>query len=1183
MFQWKVVDAVITNAQGVETFRQNAVEVPTQWSDRAAKIVAEKYLRVVGGVKETSVRQLVRRVSKFLADAGVSQGLFSAQDATIFYDEMVFLCLSQMWAFNSPVWFNVGVNPDEKPQSSACFIQSVQDTMESIMDLEKKEVMLFKQGSGTGGNLSPLRSSYEKLRGGGFASGPVSYMKPLDKNAGVTKSGGTTRRAAKMVVMNMDHPDILECRDGTPGFIRCKSYAEKVAQDLYSTGFYSAEFNVPNNVYDLVDFQNANNSVRCTDEFMKAVVRDEKWDTKLVTTGQPFHAYDAKGLWNEVAEAAWFCGDPGVQFDDTTNKWHTCKNTGPINASNPCCFVGSTLVDTAEGRIAIETLESMARAGRVLPRAFSFDLQTRLPVLRSITRAWVAGETATLVEVHTDKGLTVRCTPEHRWLTYSGEYVQAKDLKSGQRLRKIGRDINDQRSNRRSLAHRITETAPNGMSIQARWMWEQVNGPVPPGYEVHHVNEDPTDDRLSNLRLEKASDHRSIHGQGANNPRFITVDDEKLLDVWEALASIEYATRPGELKPVTPTRWNKYINDHGLQGVVPKAGSSTNGGRIRGMAWDDFTTWVMNQRDGQNDCVRSVTYIQLDEPVPVYDIEVPGTNNFGIADAGVDSAHSLIVHNSEYLFLDDSACNLGSWNLLKFWSEAKGFDVKGFKEANRIAITAMEILVDASSYPGEQIAKNAHDFRPLGIGYANLGALLMYMGLGYDSDDGRAMTSAITSLMSGECYAQSALIAKHVGAFNGYALNEVPMLDVIDMHYQASQVIPYAIGSRALGVLITAANDAWHRASSLGKVHGFRNAQISVIAPTGTISFMMDCETTGCEPMLDIIVWKKLVGGGLMKLPNNAVKPALSGLGYPEDEVAALLEAVEKTGELVGLQDQHKSVFQTAIGFDQVSAKGHLLMMAAIQPFISGGISKTVNMPATATVQQIADTYMDAWKLGLKCVAVFRDGCKLSQPAASKVTEKSKTSLPEAGAAAVALVPAYDGLRWGERKRLPDDRAALAHKATLDGNDVYFHAGLYPDGTLGEVFIDIAKSGSTLHGLMDMAAMAMSVGLQHGVPLASYVDKLKDLKFEPAGMTRNRSIPFASSIPDYLAKWLEQKLIPNTTPSTPSQVEEPRTLLPPKPLAKDRSGPPCKACGSMTVRAGSCFCCSNCGTTTGCG
>lgn len=877
MFEWKRVDAVLTNSKGVETFRQDGVEAPAQWSERAIKIVAEKYLRVINGVKETSVRQLCRRVAQFIADAGVEQGLLSQAGSKVFFDELLFLLLDQRFAFNSPVWFNVGVDPNTKPQSSACFIQSVQDTMESIMDLEKKEVMLFKQGSGTGGNLSPLRSSYERLRGGGFASGPVSYMKPLDKNAGVTKSGGTTRRAAKMVVMNIDHPDILECRDGTPGFIRCKSFAEQVAHDLYSTGQYSAEFNVPNNVYDLVDFQNANNSVRITDEFMHALTAKKPWNTRTITDGKVHRTYQAEDLWREIAEAAWFCGDPGVQFHDHTNKWHTCKNTGPINASNPC---------------------------------------------------------------------------------------------------------------------------------------------------------------------------------------------------------------------------------------------------------------------------------------------------------------------SEYLFLDDSACNLGSFNLLRFWN-GQNFDQSGFIRANQTCITAMEILVSASSYPSAEIEKNAHDYRPLGIGYANLGALLMYMGLGYESDEGRLVASAITSLMSGACYARSAEMAEAVGAFNGFARNRDPMLQVIDMHRKATVDLLEDVTDSAMSALVRAANQYWDEAYSAGVTCGFRNAQISVIAPTGTISFMMDCETTGCEPMLDIVVYKKLVGGGLMSLPNNAVRPALQRLGYPAVEIDQLFKEFGETGVL-NVKPEHRSVFQTAIGSDPVSVEGHLLMMAAIQPYISGGISKTVNMPATTTVSDVASVYWNAWKLGLKCVAIFRDGCKLSQPAGSKPTEKTVAAEP----AAPTTPAAASGLKWGERKRLPDERAGITHKATVGGQDTYFHVGVYEDGSPGEIFIDIAKAGSTLHGIMDTAAMLLSVGLQHGVPLEVFVDKLKDLKFEPDGMTRNKQIPFASSIPDYLGKWLERRFIQE--PLTPialmagvdpntENVETVVVSATKTPMSADRSGPPCKGCGSLTQRAGACWVCNNCGSTTGCG
>jgi ribonucleoside-diphosphate reductase alpha chain len=878
MFQWRTMDAVLKAIDGTETFRQNGVEAPAAWSDRAINIVAEKYLRVVDGTRETSVRQIAHRIAQYLCDQGVAQGVFDAATGDIFYDELMFLILDQRFAFNSPVWFNMGVRKDQKPQSSACFIQGVEDTMESIMALETKEVLLFKQGSGTGSNMSPLRSSYERLAGGGYASGPVSFMKPLDKNAGVTKSGGTTRRAAKMVVMNMDHPDILETRDGTPGFIRCKSFAEQVAHDLYSTGKYSAEFNVPNNVYDLVDFQNANTSVRCTDDFMYAVKTDKEWTTRKITDGGIVHRYRARDLWNEVAQAAWICGDPGVQFHDTTNKWHTCKATGPINASNPC---------------------------------------------------------------------------------------------------------------------------------------------------------------------------------------------------------------------------------------------------------------------------------------------------------------------SEYLFLDDTACNLGSWNLLKFWNGSV-FDVERFIAANRIAITAMEIIVDASSYPSPEIGQNSHDYRPLGIGYANLGALLMHMGLGYDSDEGRAVTGAITSLMSGVCYWQSSLIASVVGPFPGYEKNRESMMGVMEMHQKASmQVMPlsHAVSSS----ILEAAQQAWIRALQQGAAHGFRNAQISVLAPTGTISFMMDCDTTGCEPMLDLLTYKKLVGGGLLKMPNRAVPAALRALGYDEATITDMLASIEKTGGLgPKLKPVHRLVFQTAIGVDPVSPEGHLRAMAAIQPHISGAISKTVNMPSTTTVAQIADTYTLAWELGLKCVALFRDGCKLSQPASSKATTKDK-----AGASTevdVAPVPVYAGLKWGERKKLPDHRDALTHKATIGDHDMYVHVG-FGEGTREpmEIFLTSSKAGSTLQGFMQMASMAISIGLQYGVPLDLFIDKLRAMQFEPRGITRHPKIRIAQSIPDYLARWLELNFRPQDDVDdlqlhVDSQIDVPVDDLPlVKKATGDRHGPPCGRCGSFTQRAGSCYVCNTCGQTTGCG
>lgn len=847
---WRKVDASLKSASGETVFELKDVEAPESWSDRAVNIVAEKYFRVVNGQKETSVKQMIDRVAKTITDAGVQQGLLDIACADIFMQEMQYMLVHQMFAFNSPVWFNIGV-PGVRQQASACFINSLHDTMDSITELAKTEVMLFKGGSGAGSNWSELRSSYEKLSGGGSPSGPVSFMKMLDAGAGVTKSGGTTRRAALMRVLNVDHPDILEQANGEPGFIRCKAHSEKIAQALINEGF-SAQFNVAGNAYDLVPFQNANNSVRVTDSFMQKVVDDQSYDTLSRTKQQPVHTYKARDVWNEIAKAAWASGDPGLQFDTTTNKWHTLPNTDRINASNPC---------------------------------------------------------------------------------------------------------------------------------------------------------------------------------------------------------------------------------------------------------------------------------------------------------------------SEFLHLDDTSCNLGSFNLVKFYDGASGrFRFDDFIHAVEVFITGMEILVGYAEYPDAKITVRTRASRPLGIGYANLGTLLMLKGLAYDSDDGRHFAATITALMSGAAYLQSAKMAKVVGPFEYFESNKAPMLSVIDLHLRASK-----------NLLVSAQNDnmvvnaiqLWADALSLGSTHGFRNSQVSVLAPTGTIGFLMDCETTGVEPMLALVQYKKLVGGGYMKLVNRAVEQALKALGYDDATIKQIGKDIEDTGASDSIRPAHRKVFQTAIGSDPVSTDGHLLMMSVVQPFLSGGISKTVNMPSTSTVDDVANVYMRAWKLGLKCVAIYRDGCKASQPASSKkeVTTTAVESKPE--------------LEWGARKRLPDDRMSWTHKFTVGGQDGYLHVGLYPDGSPGEVFINISKAGSTLHGLVDMAATAISVGLQHGVPLSTMIDKFQGMRFEPAGFTGNADIPRADSIADYLAKWLAKKTSPDKYAAhggSPAVVGK-----------QDYSGPPCSNCSNLTVRAGTCFVCTSCGTTTGCG
>jgi ribonucleoside-diphosphate reductase alpha chain len=855
--KWVQRNAVIVGADGKEKFRQDNVEVPDWWNDTTVNVVVEKYFRVINGVKETSAKQMFGRVAKWLRAEGLKQGVFAPRDADIFEQELLYLFVHGMHAFNSPVWFNVGVK--ETPQCSACFIQSVEDKMEDIMGLATREVMLFKGGSGTGGNLSKLRSSYEKLSGGGHASGPVSFMKGYDAFAGATKSGGTTRRAAKMQVLNIDHPDILEQRNGEAGFITCKSHSEKVAHDLYSTGQYTAEWNKPGNVYDLVGFQNANNSVRVTDEFMSAVEKGGQWQTKEVKSGKPVHTYPARKIWDEIAEAAYVCGDPGIQFDTSTNDWHTCPESGRINASNPC---------------------------------------------------------------------------------------------------------------------------------------------------------------------------------------------------------------------------------------------------------------------------------------------------------------------SEYLFLDDTACNLSSLNLLRF-ANGREFKVEDFIHACELATTAKEIIVGGSSYPSEKITEMSHRYRTLGLGFTNLGALLTYWGLPYDSNEGRAVAGALSAIMGGAAQRMSAKLAKVVGPFEEYAKNSDAMLGVVRKHWDAAKRLPTTV-TKEWHPLFEVAYEVWKEALELGTAYGYRNAQVTVIAPTGTISFLMGADTTGIEPMLGCVVYKKAVGEGLMILPNGVVEPALINLGYSGPEVERIVAHIREHKVIHTAPDfnaeKHGPVFAEALGDFGIKAEAHVDMMAAVQPFISGGISKTVNMPRDCSPRDIADIYMRAWKSGLKCVAVYRDGCKLSQPIS--------TSLGEKGIAEKSL-------SWGDRRKMPKTRQSMTHKFTLAQQEGYITAGMYPDGHLGEVFVNIAKQGSTLNGMVDAWAQSVSIGLQHGVPLEVFKEKFCDMKFEPAGMTDEEEIRFAKSIPDYIFRWLDKNF------NEDSKLEEEigqvmEQVLFPSLAGVSLDGPPCTKCGNMTKRSGSCYCCTACGTTTGC-
>jgi len=879
--EWELRTASIANEKGKVVFEQSNVEIPKAWSLMATQVVVSKYFRGPLGTpqREHSVRQMIGRVVETIASWGKKDGYFATEeDAQAFSDELTHIMLHQKACFNSPVWFNCGI--EEKPQCSACFILAVDDTMDSILDWYRKEGVIFKGGSGSGVNLSKIRSSKEQLAGGGTASGPVSFMKAADASAGVIKSGGKTRRAAKMVVLDVDHPDIEE-------FVKCKVEEEKKAWALIEAG-YDSSLDGP--AYGSVFFQNANNSVRVTDEFMHAVEEDREWKTKYVTTGQPCDTYKARDLLRMIAESTYFCGDPGMQYDTTINDWHTCSNTARINASNPC---------------------------------------------------------------------------------------------------------------------------------------------------------------------------------------------------------------------------------------------------------------------------------------------------------------------SEYMHLDNSACNLASLNLLKYLREDGVFDTESFRRAVDIVILAQDILIDNSSYPTAEIAANAHAFRELGLGYANLGALLMSLGLPYDSEGGRAYAAAVTALMSGEGYLQSARAAAAVEPFAGFEVNRQPMLRVLNKHRsQAYKISPSHVPLE----LLTAARDAWDQTCAEAEQHGVKNSQISVLAPTGTIAFMMDCDTTGVEPDIALIKYKKLVGGGLLKIVNNTVPRALRRLGYDVKQIQEIVEYIEEHETIEGaphLKDDDLAVFDCAFkpvsGSRTIHYMGHVKMMGAVQPFISGAISKTINMPTDATVEDIMHAYMESWKLGLKAVAIYRDGSKRTQPLnTSRDKDEKKAEVAESNEARPL------------RRKLPDERRSITHKFDIAGHEGYITAGTYEDGQPGEIFITMSKEGSTISGLMDSFATAISMALQYGVPLRVLVDKFSHMRFEPSGFTKNPDIPMAKSIMDYIFRWLATKFLDGDAQQevgivkrepVVEEVHQKKVVSiashPPRggaPVASissitslyQQDAPPCPDCGAIMIRSGACYKCLNCGAVSGC-
>jgi ribonucleoside-diphosphate reductase alpha chain len=910
--EWEVRDARIGHGDRV-AFEQKDVEFPKSWSQNATNIVTQKYFRgqLDHPARESSVRQMVGRVAGTIATWGRERGYFASdEDGDAFEAELTHILLHQLAAFNSPVWFNVGF--EESPQASACFILSVEDTMESILEWNTKEGMIFRGGSGSGINLSKIRGSMEPLAKGGTASGPVSFMRGADAWAGTIKSGGKTRRAAKMVVLDVNHPDIRE-------FINCKATEEDKAQALRDAGF---DMSIDGSGFLSIQYQNANNSVRVTDEFMQAVQQDGDWHLTARATGAPVgEPVRARELMGEIAQAAWRCADPGVQYDTTINRWHTCPASGRINASNPC---------------------------------------------------------------------------------------------------------------------------------------------------------------------------------------------------------------------------------------------------------------------------------------------------------------------SEYMHVDDSACNLASINLMKFRRADGSFDVASFEHVVDVMLLAQEIVVGPSSYPTEEIGVNARAFRQLGLGYANLGAYLMADGMPYDSDAGRGIAAAITALMTGRAYRRSAQVAAAIGPYERYAENGEAHNAVMRMHRDAAYEI--ADQTCADKELLAAARRSWDEAVELGERFGYRNAQATVLAPTGTISFLMDCDTTGVEPDFSLVKYKELVGGGSMTIANRTIPLALTTLGYSAQQVEQIEAYVAEHGTIVGapgLSDQHLPVFDVAVGERAISHMGHIKMMGAIQPFISGAISKTVNLPQSATAQDIADAYMQAWKLGVKALAIYRDGSKTAQALRTDAQQEAQQPVDVDKVVEEAVTKAL-AEAGPMRKRMPRERQSITHKFSIGGHEGYITAGMYEDGTVGEIFLtDIGKEGSTLRGMMNSFATAISIALQYGVPLETLVRKFSYMRFEPEGITGNPEIPFAKSMPDYIMRWLAsrfldpdvqeelgiltpevrarkaaqeagQAIVASDTAGPSAASQGPRapapgvsvpavgamTQTPPVVPAKMQGldlGPACSQCGGMMQRTGSCYTCSSCGNNTGCG
>jgi ribonucleoside-diphosphate reductase alpha chain len=1186
--EWEHRTAHIKDENGKVLFEQTHCEIPKSWSPLATNVVVSKYFYGEHGTaeREKSVQQVIHRVARTIADWGIDDGYFATpKDGENFYRELAWLCLHQHGAFNSPVWFNVGIfsqlgvkgsqgnyhfdpktkaihRPEssyEYPQGSACFIQSVDDSMEDIMRLATSEAMLFKYGSGTGTDLSTIRSAKEKLSGGGTPSGPLSFMRVYDQIAAVVKSGGKTRRAAKMQSIKDWHPDVLE-------FIQCKAKEERKARTLIESGEYEANFN--GEAYSSIMFQNANLSVRLSDEFMQAVERDDDWHTHWVT--DPDHegpTYKARYMLREMAEGTWYCGDPGVQYETTINKWHTCKNSGRINASNPC-VTGDTLVATDEGLRTIESLIGET------PSVVGLDGN-----LHATTRVIPTG-TKPVYRLRTKSGYEVKLTADHRVWTVNRGDVPAAELTKDDVIRLLPGEFGAETLDA-DVAEYVGLMLGDGcisdgiaqltMSKTEEYDVAAKAAQVVNRFPRHRGEVRPTEretaicvataassvcemlrryavldagsaaKRLTDLALTLDREATAALLRGlftadgtvadyGEKSQFVSLDSTSL----ELLQQVQVLLLSFGIK--SKLYRNRRLTDvsllpDGLGGYKQYPVQQMHSLRITRSSRVEFERHIGFMPESLKSLAlhelnqRVTTYLdRLVDPVvsleplgeqPVFDLTEPVTDHF--------VANGIAVHNcSEYMFLDDTACNLASINLKKCQNEDGTFDVERFRRACAIFLTAQEILVDHASYPTPNIAENSHLFRPLGLGYANLGSMLMSMGIPYDSDAGRGICGAITALLNGQGYLTSSRIAAHMGPFERYKDNEQPMLDVMQMHRDAVE----RINSACPGYLRDAARQVWNECLQSGRKYGYRNAQATVLAPTGTIAFMMDCDTTGIEPDIALVKYKQLAGGGMMKIVNRTVPKALQTLGYDEPQIKGILDYIENQETIEGapqLKEEHLPVFDCAFkaakGTRSIAWKAHVTMMAAAQPFLSGAISKTVNMPSDSTVEDIEDAYIEGWKLGLKALAIYRDGSKQSQPLATSKEGDRKQSRDRQGAEPAPIpVPI--------RKRLPDTRHSITHKFAVGNYEGYVTVGLFDDGQPGELFINMSKEGSTIGGLMDVIGTETSLALQYGVPLQAMIDKFSHSRFEPAGMTNNPDIPFSTSVVDYIFRWLGMTFIP---------------------------------------------------------